>query len=77
MIYGIEGEGSVHVDGDVQRLAPGRCIQLPARTAHWLENTGEDVMRIVVVFRPAGSPTAAYYRDGTSAYVGIPSLSTS
>ena len=34
-------------------------------------------MGIVVGFRPAGSPTAAYYRDGTSAYVGIPSLSTS
>ena len=65
------------VDGDVQPLAPDRCIKLPARTAHCLEKTGEDVMRILVVVRPAASPAAAYYRDGTSAYACIPSLSTS
>jgi hypothetical protein len=27
-------------------------------------------MRVVAVFRPAGSPAAAYYPDGTPAYEG-------
>ena len=31
-------------------------------------------MRVVAVFRPAGSPAAAYYPDGTPADPGAPSL---
>ena len=31
-------------------------------------NSGEEPMRIVAVFRPAGSPAAAFYPDGTPAY---------
>jgi mannose-6-phosphate isomerase-like protein (cupin superfamily) len=54
----------------------GSCIELPARTVHCLENTGLDVMRLVAVFTPAGSPAAAYYPDGTPAYPGTPSLTT-
>ena len=49
-------------------LEPGSCIHLPARTVHCLENQGEDLMKVVAVFRPAGSPAAAYYPDGTPAY---------
>jgi hypothetical protein len=30
------------------------------------------VMRLVAVFRPPGSPAAAYYPDGTPAYPGMP-----
>jgi oxalate decarboxylase/phosphoglucose isomerase-like protein (cupin superfamily) len=51
-------------------VSPGSCIQLPARTVHCLENTGADPMRVVAVFRPAGSPAEAYYPDGTPAYQG-------
>jgi hypothetical protein len=32
------------------------------------------VMRVVAVFRLAGSPAAAYYPDGTPAYGGAPPL---
>jgi oxalate decarboxylase/phosphoglucose isomerase-like protein (cupin superfamily) len=46
----------------------GSCIQLPARTVHCLSNSGDEPMRIVAVFRPAGSPAAAFYPDGTPAY---------
>ena len=54
----------------------GSCIQLPARVVHCLENTGDSMMRVVAVFRPAGSPAAAYYPDGTPAHPGAPPLST-
>jgi quercetin dioxygenase-like cupin family protein len=68
VIYVIDGEGVFHA-GDVhEQLRPGSCIQLPARTVHCLENTGSETMRVAAVFRPAGSPAAAYYPDGTPAY---------
>ena len=65
--------GVLHAEGRDRALAPGSAIQLPARTVHCLENTGDDVMRIVAVFAPSGSPAAAYYPDGTPAYAGTPS----
>ena len=68
VIYVLDGEGVMHADGERRAPAPGACIQLPARTVHCLENTGDEPMRVVAVFRPAGSPAAAYYPDGTPAY---------
>lgn len=68
VIYVIEGEGRFTTSELDEPVAPGASIQLPARTVHCLENTGGGLMRIVAVFRPAGSPAAAYYPDGTPAY---------
>lgn len=76
VIYVLEGEGTLHADGGRAAIAGGSCLELPARTVHCLENTGEDVMRLVAVFRPAGSPAAAYYPDGTPAYPGTPPVMT-
>ena len=72
VIYVLEGEGTLHAGGDRTSVAAGSFLELPAGTVHCLENTGEDVMRLVAVFRPAGSPAAAYYPDGTPAYPGTP-----
>ncbi|HZU39536.1 MAG TPA: cupin domain-containing protein [Solirubrobacteraceae bacterium] len=76
VIYVLDGEGVFHAGDYHERLAPGSCIQLPARTVHCLENTGPGTMRVVAVFRPAGSPAAAYYPDGTPAHPGIPPVTT-
>ncbi len=70
VIYVLDGRGVMHAGEFEQPLGPGSCIQLPARTVHCLENTGEEPMRVVAVFRPAGSPSAAFYPDGTQAYQG-------
>jgi quercetin dioxygenase-like cupin family protein len=77
VIHVLDGEGIIHVDGDERSLGPGTAIELPARTVHCLENTGDRVMRVVAVFRPAGSPAAAYYPDGTPAHADAPVLETS
>lgn len=69
VIYVLDGQGVVHADGVDAPVKPGSCIQLPARAVHCLENTGTEPMRVVAVFRPAGSPAAAYYPDGTPAEV--------
>ena len=70
VIYVLDGHGVMHASGFEQSLRPGSCIQLPARTVHCVENTGEEPMRVVAVFRPPGSPAAAFYSDGTPAYQG-------
>src|SRR5262249_55956757 len=59
VVYVLEGEGKLHIDGEVARLQAG--------LVHCLENIGPDEMRVLGVFRPAGSPAEAYYPDGTAA----------
>ncbi len=68
VIYVLDGEGVLHVGEQDTPVGPGSMIQLPSRTVHCLENTGSDMMRIVAVFRPGGSPAAAFYPDGTPAF---------
>ncbi len=67
VIYVLEGEGTLHVGGEEAPLGPGACVHLPARLVHCLENTGDRELRLLGVFRPAGSPAEAYYPDGTPA----------
>jgi quercetin dioxygenase-like cupin family protein len=74
VIYVLDGEGTFQAGGERRPIGAGSCIGLPARTVHCLENTGRDMMRLVAVFRPAGSPAHAYYPDGTPAYPGTPPL---
>ncbi len=63
----LEGRGVFHTGGEETALAPGSVVLLPARQVHCLENTGDSELRLLGVFRPAGSPAEAYYPDGTPA----------
>ena len=67
VVYVLEGEGALHVDGESVPLRAGTCVHLPKGLVHCLENTGPGEMRVLGVFRPAGSPAEAYYPDGTRA----------
>jgi mannose-6-phosphate isomerase-like protein (cupin superfamily) len=67
VVYVLEGEGALHIDGETAPLRSGSCVHLPARLVHCLENTGPGEMQVLGVFRPAGSPAEAYYPDGTKA----------
>jgi len=67
VIYVLEGEGMLEIDGEQAPLRAGTCVHLPARLVHCLANTGESELRVLGVFRPAGSPAEAYYPDGTLA----------
>jgi mannose-6-phosphate isomerase-like protein (cupin superfamily) len=69
VIYILEGEGELHIGGESAPLRPGSCVHLPARLVHCLANTGAGELRLLGVFRPAGSPAEAYYPDGTPAAV--------
>jgi mannose-6-phosphate isomerase-like protein (cupin superfamily) len=67
VIYVLEGEGYLDISGEQAPIRPGTCIHLPKTLVHSLANTGEREMRVLGVFRPAGSPAEAYYPDGTRA----------
>jgi quercetin dioxygenase-like cupin family protein len=67
VIYVLEGEGVLEIGGEQAPLRPGSCVHLPARLVHCLANTGATELRVLGVFRPAGSPAEAYYPDGTPA----------
>jgi mannose-6-phosphate isomerase-like protein (cupin superfamily) len=67
VLYVLAGEGILHIDGEEAPLGPGSCVHLPARLVHCLENSGQDELRLLGVFRPSGSPAEAYYPDGTPA----------
>jgi mannose-6-phosphate isomerase-like protein (cupin superfamily) len=69
VIYILEGEGALEIGGESAPLRAGSCIHLPARLVHCLANTGDSELRLLGVFRPAGSPAEAYYPDGTPAVV--------
>jgi mannose-6-phosphate isomerase-like protein (cupin superfamily) len=69
VIYVLDGEGVLEIGGERAPLSPGACVHLPARLVHCLANTGTRELRLLGVFRPAGSPAEAYYPDGTLAVV--------
>ncbi|HZS31379.1 MAG TPA: cupin domain-containing protein [Gaiellaceae bacterium] len=71
VVYVLAGDGALHVDGESASLRAGSCVHLPARLVHCLENVGPGEMRVLGVFRPAGSPAEAYYPDGTAAAVPV------
>jgi mannose-6-phosphate isomerase-like protein (cupin superfamily) len=64
---GISDEPAGHAHNRI--VEPDRCILLPARVLHQVENTGDVPIREVAVFVPGGSPAAA---EGTSVYAGQP-----
>jgi mannose-6-phosphate isomerase-like protein (cupin superfamily) len=61
VIYVLEGEGMLHIDGSHEPVAAGTCIHLPPLLEHSLENSGDSPMRIVAVFHPAGDPASRAY----------------
>ena len=61
VIYVLEGEGMLHIDGAHEPVSQGTCIHLPPLREHSLENSGNSPMRIVAVFHPAGDPASRAY----------------
>jgi mannose-6-phosphate isomerase-like protein (cupin superfamily) len=61
VIYVLEGEGTLHIDGAHEPVSKGTCIHLPPLREHSLENSGDSPMRIVAVFHPAGDPASRAY----------------
>jgi len=62
VVHVLAGRGVVHL-GDTGAptgtpIGPGTSIYLPPLQPHCLENTGQEPLRVLGVFHPAGSPAA-------------------
>jgi len=57
-IYVLGGTGTAHVREESEPVRPGSSIFLPPGTPHCLENTGDEVLKLLGVFSPPGSPAA-------------------
>jgi mannose-6-phosphate isomerase-like protein (cupin superfamily) len=54
----LQGSGVAHLGGIDRELSAGTCLHLPPGLRHCLQNSGPQVMRVLGVFHPAGSPAA-------------------
>jgi mannose-6-phosphate isomerase-like protein (cupin superfamily) len=60
VLFILRGSGRMWAGETNTPIAPGSCIYLPKGQVHCVENTGEDELRLLGVFYPAGSPSVRY-----------------
>jgi len=58
VIYVLDGQGAVHVEGRTFPIEAGSCLHLPPLLEHALENGGDTPMRVLGVFHPSGDPAS-------------------
>jgi quercetin dioxygenase-like cupin family protein len=59
VVYILAGTGRLWIeDVSAGQLRPGSVVFIPVGTRHTLENTGEEAMKLLGTFSPAGSPAA-------------------
>ena len=58
---------SVVVEGESQDISTGSTFSIVPRLLHSVVNSGSEDLWLLGVFRPQGSPAAAYYPDGRPA----------
>lgn len=52
ILYVLSGVGRMYFDGKPEDVEPGSCIYVPPGVEHSVENTGEEVLRVIYVFSP-------------------------
>ena len=65
VIYVIDGEGKLHLEGTETEIAGGSCIHLPPLVEHCLENSGKGPMRVLGVFHPSSDPASRAYETNS------------
>ena len=52
ILYVLSGEGNVYFNGESEPVRPGTCIYVPPGVEHSIENTSDEVLRVVYIFSP-------------------------
>ncbi len=60
VLFILRGEGRMWAGETSTKIGPGSSVYLPKRQTHCVENTGDDELRLLGVFYPAGSPAVRY-----------------
>jgi mannose-6-phosphate isomerase-like protein (cupin superfamily) len=66
--YILKGEGIISIDDKDYKLRPDTVIYVPAGSTHILENTGEEILRWIVIYAPYETRTYLEYPKGTLMY---------
>jgi mannose-6-phosphate isomerase-like protein (cupin superfamily) len=56
----LAGRGRMWAGPSSTPIEPGSCVYLPKRQVHCVENAGQEELRLLGVFYPAGSPAVRY-----------------
>ena len=63
VLFILQGTGCMWAGETHTPIAAGSCVYLPRGQVHCVENTGDDELRLLGVFYPAGSPSVRYEVD--------------
>jgi mannose-6-phosphate isomerase-like protein (cupin superfamily) len=58
VVHVLDGDGVVEIDGEVHPVSPGSSVFLPPGVLHRLSSAGDETLRVLGVFSPAGSPAS-------------------
>lgn len=60
VLFILRGHGRMWAGETNTSIGPGSCVFLPSGQVHCVENLGEEELRLLGVFYPAGSPSVRY-----------------
>lgn len=60
VLFILRGAGRMWAGETSTEIGAGSCVYLPRRQVHCVENTGDEELRLLGVFYPAGSPSVRY-----------------
>jgi mannose-6-phosphate isomerase-like protein (cupin superfamily) len=60
VLFILHGKGRMWAGDTNTSIEAGSCVYLPKGQIHCVENTGDDELRLLGVFYPAGSPSVRY-----------------
>jgi mannose-6-phosphate isomerase-like protein (cupin superfamily) len=63
VLFILRGAGRMWAGETHTPIGEGSCVYLPRGQVHCVENTGDDELRLLGVFYPAGSPSVRYEVD--------------
>lgn len=66
VIYIVDGEGAVLIDGKVYPLRAGSMAVFAPRSVHMLRNSGSREMKVVCFFSPATDTSKYRFHEGVS-----------
>jgi mannose-6-phosphate isomerase-like protein (cupin superfamily) len=52
ILYVLTGSGEFYFDGEPEPISPGTCVYVPSGVVHSINNTGDEVLKVVYVFSP-------------------------
>lgn len=72
MLYIVEGEGKVYIDGTIYPLRAGSVVVFPRGSIHMVRNSGAEEMKVVCFFAPKTNLSEYEFHPETDFDGGIP-----